>query len=445
MVSQRRVCVVGLGKLGAPIAACIASEGASVIAVDLDPHKVESVNRGVAPVFEPGLDDRIKAAGTALRATDDLASAVARSDTTFIVVPTPSEPGGGFSLEYVLAACEVIGNTLRTKDEFHLVAVTSTVMPGSTGGIIRATLEEASGKKAGDGFGLCYSPEFIALGTVIRDFLNPDFLLIGESDPGSGDLLEELYKEVCTTSAPVARMNFVNAELTKLAVNTFVTTKISFANMLARVCESLPGGDVDVVTTALGLDTRIGARYLKGAVSYGGPCFPRDNLAFTALAHEVGAPADLAEATDRFNRRQIVWLADLVIRHLPEGSMAGILGLTYKPDSDVVEEAMGLLLAKELLARDIGVIAFDPQGEAAAGRLLGPALVLADSPYDCLRGTDVVVVATPWQQIVGMADALPEREGRALTVIDCWRAAGSLGELDGVNYVPLGIGSSLEG
>jgi UDPglucose 6-dehydrogenase len=201
---------------------------------------------------------------------------------------------------------------------------------------------------------MCYNPEFIALGSVIRDFLNPDFVLIGESDERSGQVLEGIYRQVCENDPPIVRMNFINAELTKLAVNTFVTTKISFANMLARICERLPGADVDVVTRALGLDSRIGAKYLKGAVSYGGPCFPRDNLALIATARKVGAPADIAEATDRFNRWQVGWLADLVWAYLPEGGVVGILGLAYKPNTDVVEESVGLLLAGELGARGKG-------------------------------------------------------------------------------------------
>ena len=251
----------------------MAAKGFRVIGVDLDPRKVEDINQGRAPVFEPQLEDTIRASAGRLTAHDDVAAAVAESEITFIVVATPSEADGSFSLRYVLASCETIGRALRAKAGRHLVVLTSTVMPGSTGGIVRETLERASGKRVGRDFGLCYNPEFIALGSVIRDFLNPDFLLIGESDPQSGDILEALYRQVCENQPGVARMNFVNAEIAKLSVNTFVTTKISFANMLARICEALPDADVDVVSGALGLDTRIGIKYLKGAVGYGGPVF----------------------------------------------------------------------------------------------------------------------------------------------------------------------------
>src|SRR5205823_507099 len=172
------------------------------------------------------------------------------------------------------------------------------------------------------------------LGSVVRDMLKPDMILIGEFDQRCGDILEELYAGMCESEPHIQRMNFVNAELTKLSVNTFVTTKISYANMLAQVCETLPGADVDVVTSAIGCDSRIGNKYLKGALGYGGPCFPRDNVAFSALARANGVPALLAEATDQMNRRQVPRLAELILSRLPEGGTVGILGLAYKPDTD---------------------------------------------------------------------------------------------------------------
>ncbi len=173
-------------------------------------------------------------------------------------------------------------------------------------------LERASGRRVGETLGLCYSPEFIALGNVIRDMLEPDMVLIGESDPRAGDVLERLYRGVCENDPPFRRMSLVNAELTKIAVNTYVTMKISYANALADMCERLPGADVDTVTDALGLDTRIGPKYLRGAIAYGGPCFPRDNKAFAVLARDLGAEPLLAEATDAVNVAQTDRLARIV-------------------------------------------------------------------------------------------------------------------------------------
>ena len=434
------VSVIGIGKLGAPMVACLAARGLTVRAVDLNPQKVDAVNRGVPPVNEPGLAELMKEAASRLTATRSISEAVEDTEVTFIVVSTPSEASGGFSLQYVLPTCEAIGRVLATKKAFHLVVLTSTVMPGSTGGAVLDALERSSGKHCGKDFGLCYNPEFIALGTVIRDFYYPDFLLIGESDARSGELLSAMYKQVCRNSPPIARMNFVNAEITKLAVNTYITTKISYANMLARLCEKLPEADVNVVTEALGLDTRIGPKYLKGAVSYGGPCFPRDNRAMAALAARVGAPSGLAGATDRFNREQIKSLAETVKSHHSGTLSIGILGLTYKPNTDVVEESFGLLLAQELSAANFSVVVFDPSADAA--RVLGndKNIRAANSAVECIAKSGVVVLATPWQEFREVPKEHWAHNGQSRVVIDCWRALDHLNGLAGVRYVRLGLG-----
>jgi UDPglucose 6-dehydrogenase len=444
MVSS--LSVIGLGKLGAPMAACFAARGFWVKAVDLSSQKVEAINRGVAPVHEPGLEELIREARGFLRATQNTGEAVHASEATFVVVGTPSEESGGFSLQYVLPTCEAIGRALATKEGFHLVVLTSTVMPGSTGDAVKVALERSSGKRSGRDFGLCYSPEFIALGTVIRDFYNPDFLLIGESDPRSGEMLADIYKRVCKNSPAIARMNWINAEITKLAVNTYITTKISYANMLARLCEKMPEADANVVTDALGLDTRIGPKYLKGAVSYGGPCFPRDNRALATLAARVGASSGLAEATDIFNRAQIKSLAELVKGHHSGPDSIGILGLTYKPNTDVVEESFGLLLALELSSANLGVIVFDPSGDAARAFSAHTSIRSAASAEECVARSGVVVLATPWQEfrdLPGSAWARPAHVAPRI-VIDCWGALDHLNGVDGIRYIRLGFGGAAE-
>jgi UDPglucose 6-dehydrogenase len=440
LFQDKTVSVVGLGKLGLPLAACIAAKGFQVVGVDCDARKVADLNLGRASTFEPHLEETIRCSAERIRAVQDIESAVAASEITFVVVATPSEDDGSFSLRYVLSACEDIGRTLRTKHSHHLVVLTSTVMPGSTGGIVRETLEKTSGKQVGRDFGLCYSPEFIALGSVIHDLLHPDFLLIGESDRHSGAVLEALYRNICENEPSVAHMNFVNAEIAKLSVNTFVTTKISFANMLARICERLPEADVDVVTGALALDTRIGGKYLKGAVGYGGPCFPRDNRALAALARQIGSPADIAQVTDTFNRAQVTWLADLVERMTEPGSTVGILGLTYKPNTDVVEQAIGLLLAEELAARHVGVVSYDPSGSRSLFACVQGAVRFAESAVECISESDTVVLATPWEAFAQIPAERWARIHEPRMVIDCWRILGFLRDRPGICYVALGRG-----
>lgn len=416
-----KLSIVGLGKLGAPMAAVMAHKGHNVIGVDANPAAVLALQEGHAPVKEPGLEEMIRANRTRLSATQDFDEAILATEATFIIVPTPSGADGTFSMHHVLSAAERIGSALRRKTAWHLVVLSSTVMPGCTEGILLPALEAHSGKKCGPDFGLSYNPEFIALGSVIRDMLNPDMILIGESDKRSGDLLESLYSSLCDSTPRIKRMNFVNAELTKLSVNTFVTTKISYANMLAQVCETLSGADVDVVTSAIGCDTRIGNRYLKGALGYGGPCFPRDNVAFSALARANGVPALLAEATDQLNRQQVPRLAKLVLSHLPEGGTVGILGLSYKPDTDVIEESQGLGLARQLLAAGAQVVVYDPAAMNAARPHLTPNARFANTAVGCASLADVLAITTPWPEFRDISASHLKKGQAKPVVIDCWR------------------------
>jgi UDPglucose 6-dehydrogenase len=436
-----KISVIGLGKLGAPLAACFASKGFEVVGVDVSSRSVRLINEGVAPVFEPGLQELLNSNRERLTATEDCQAAVAGTDVTFIVVPTPSDKSGGFSLEYVLQTCEGMGKALSRKKDCHLVVLSSTVLPGSTGGEVKRALERVGGKRCGESFGLCYSPEFIALGSVIRNFLNPDFILMGESDERAGDILSGIYKRVCDNDPPIARMSFVNAELTKLLVNSFVTTKITFANTVARICEHVPGADADVVSSALGLDKRIGHRYLKGAIGYGGPCFPRDNAALAAFARRVGVAALLAETTDRVNREQVVYLAELVKAKLPQGGKVGILGLSYKPDTDVVEESQALQLAGLLANQAIPVSVYDPASLETAKKALPTSVTFSPSAQACISDADVIVVATPWDEFKGIGSEHLPRDNRRRVFLDCWRivSPGALG--DSAEYISLGTGS----
>jgi UDPglucose 6-dehydrogenase len=440
MTRQSNISVVGLGKLGTPLAACLASKGFNVIGVDTDPVKIEWLSSGKVPFFEPGLQEMVQSNRERLMFTQEIDGAVISSSVTFIVVATPSEPDGSFSLCHVLSACEGIGRALRAKQGFHLFVLTSTVMPGATGNAVQRALENASGKRCGLDFGLCYNPEFIALGSVIHDFLNPDFILIGESDGRSGQMLEALYGAVCENSPPVVRMNFVNAELTKISVNTFVTTKISFANMLAGICERLPQANVDVVTSALGLDSRIGRKYLKGAVGYGGPCFPRDNRALAALAHQIGTKASLAEMTDEVNRREVQRLASLIKSRMSNHGTLGVLGLAYKPHTDVAEQSQGLLLAEALASENISVVAYDPAAMANAQRALNGRVRMAGSVEACVHEADVIAIMTPWDCFKLLEPRLLYRPSRPRVLIDSWRLLDPERFAKVTEYVSLGVG-----
>jgi UDPglucose 6-dehydrogenase len=416
------IAVIGLGKLGSPLAAVLASKGHNVIGVDLNAELVKRLNEGVAPVTEPRLQELISESRSRLRATTDFDEAIPNADMSFVIVPTPSGTDGLFTNQYVLEAVRRIGEALRSTDRYHVVTITCTVMPGSTGGEIRAALERASRRIVGQTVGLNYSPEFIALGSVVQDLLRPDMVLIGESDPQAGNALLAVYKTVVESQPHIQRMNWMNAEITKLSVNTFVTTKISYANMLAELCDCLPEADVDVVTSAIGKDSRIGSKYLKAALGYGGPCFPRDNKALAALAVSVGSSADIAMATDAINQRQIKRVVRIAEQRAKKGDCVAVLGMSYKPDTPVLEESQGVIIARALAESGFQVLVHDPfpMSDILANVLLDKA-VAVEHVADAIGPSQLVVIATPSSEYANISKDLFCGDGRRRTILDCWR------------------------
>lgn len=431
--------IVGLGKLGASMAAAIASRGFRVVGVDVNRQAVESVIAGRAPVQETGLDELVAANRERLRATTSHREAILESDITFVIVPTPSDESGAFSLQYAAWAFGEIGAALADKKDYHLVVLTCTVLPGSSRYGLLPILEDRSGRKCGRDFGLCYSPQFIALGSVIRDFLNPDFTLVGEFDERSGRQLEDAYTEILPNRPPCQRMSLENAELTKISLNAFVTTKITFANMLADLCERIPGGDVDVVSSALGLDARIGRKYLTGGLGYGGPCFPRDNVALGYMARALGTSAGLAESTDRINRSLAGRVLDRLGVAIGHGTTVAVLGLAYKPASHVIEESQGIFLAKALSRHGARVVAHDPLAASMAAHELKDQGLVLNSLEDCLSQASVVIVTTPDPVYCALGPEHFLAADRSVTVVDCWRILRSkLATHPRIKYVPIG-------
>jgi UDPglucose 6-dehydrogenase len=434
-----RVSVIGLGKLGASMLAGFASRGFDVIGVDVAESCIRAVNEGRAPVQETGLDELIFAHRAKIRATPSHEEAVLGSDISFVIVPTPTDSRGAFELQYARYAFEQLGRALAKKDSYHVVVLTSTVIPGATRHGLLPVLEATSGKVCGTGFGLCYSPEFIALGSVIHDFLNPDFYLVGEFDERSGDVLEEVNRMVCLKEAVVHRMSIENAEIAKVALNSYVTMKISFANTLSDICERVPGGDVDVVSAAIGADTRIGRKYLTGGLGFGGPCFPRDNIALGFLCEHIGADGDLLLANDGYNRSVIARITRKIAPLLRVGQTAAVLGLSYKPSSHVVEESQGIALALAMAEAGMRVIGYDPLASEGARSAFRDKALVAESIDAALVDAEVVVVATPDDafRALGAEDLLGGKD--SVTVVDCWRCLdSSVTTHSKINYVPLG-------
>lgn len=444
-ISIENVCVVGLGKLGSPLAAALAYKGFQVIGLDVSPSFVNQINNGIAPVPETRLQEMIDQSGGRLRATTDYAEAIMSSQAALVIVPTPSADDGTFILDYVHKSAEAIGRLLAQKEDYFLYVIVSTVMPGDTE-MIKQTLETYSGKVCGQDFGVCYSPEFIALGSVVRDLLNPDMLLLGESDPVAGVTYEQMLLKLVDNTPPVMRMNFINAEITKLAVNTYVTTKITYANMLARMCENIPGADVDTVTSALGMDTRIGKKYLKGAVPYGGPCFPRDNIAFAKVAERAQVTAPIAVATHQYNLDQNDLLADFIINRLPGGSTITILGLSYKPQTPVVEESASLYFIQALLRRQVPVTVFDPMAMENTQKILGDTVSYAETLEDAIKRGNAFVIMTAWDDFKRISPELLRRaNGERPIIVDAWRVLSADEYSNVADIITLGRSPVVEG
>ena len=419
----KTISVFGIGKLGFPIIACFASKGYRVIGFDVNPSTIDAVNERKPNILEPGLVELLQKPGE-ISATDDYRYAVENSEATFIVVPTPSQADGSFSTQYAEAAAEQIAAGIKNKDNYHLVVLTSTVLPGATEDSIKTILEKVSGKKCGPDFGLCYSPEFIALGSVIRDFLNPDVILIGEADQKSGDTLSEVYNKVCDNDPPIVRMSIRSAELAKISLNAYVTMKISFANTIAELCEHLPDGDAEAVSRMLGFDSRIGRKYLSGALAYGGPCFPRDNKAFAFFARQVGCEARLSEATDRENMHQNERIVALIKQKLGDvrDKKVAMLGLTYKPDTDVIEESAAVKIAETLAKEGAGISVYDPEGMENARQFLSQHEIrYTDSAKECIKDAELCVLATPWPEFKNLKPDDFMNSMKQPVLLDCWR------------------------
>lgn len=342
------IAVFGLGKLGACIAATLAARGFNVVGLDIDAEKVRRVNAGEPPVQEPLLAETMREGRERLRADAD-ARAALDTDASFYIPPSPSLLDGSFSTEFLLRAMQPMARVLRSADKHgHLFVVNSTTTPGAMRNVILPMLEHETGWKCGREFGLCYNPEFTALGDVIRGLLEPDIVLIGQSDPASGERLASLYLRYNTNKPRIARMSLTSAELTKISVNSFVTMKISFTNQLRLIAEEFPDANIHDMLSAIGCDERIGPKYLRSGLSYGGPCFPRDNrlVAYTARMH--GKEAPLAEATDRVNEATKQALLERVLAFAGEGDTVAVLGMAYRPNTYIVEESAGLYLAQHL-------------------------------------------------------------------------------------------------
>jgi UDPglucose 6-dehydrogenase len=386
--------MIGAGYVGLVSGACFADFGHNVVCVDKDADRIARLEAGEVPIYEPGLDSIVAANRREgrLSFSTDLAAAVAAADAVFIAVGTPSRRGGGHAdLTFVEAAARDIAAALAG----YTVIVTKSTVPVGTGDIVEAIIREM--RPQAD-FAVVSNPEFLREGAAIEDFKRPDRIVVGTDDARAREAMNQIYRPLYLNRAPILFTDRRTSELIKYASNAFLATKITFINEIADLCEKV-GADVQDVARGMGLDNRIGPKFLHPGPGFGGSCFPKDTLALVRTGETHGAPLRIVTAVNDINERRKAAMADRVIAALDDsinGATVAVLGLTFKPNTDDMREAPSLEIVGRLLKAGARVRAFDPKGMDAARPLLPGATFAADA-YDCAAGADALVIVTEWE------------------------------------------------
>ena len=388
-----RVSMIGTGYVGLVSGACFADFGHDVICVDKDEKKIASLQDGEIPIYEPGLDKLVAENVEAgrLSFTTDLASATPQADAVFIAVGTPSRRGDGFAdLSYVHAAAKEIAETI----DGYTVLVTKSTVPVGTGteveNIVRKTRPDAE-------FSVVSNPEFLREGAAIEDFKRPDRVVVGVEDERAKEVMTELYRPLFLNETPIVFTNRATSELIKYAANAFLATKITFINEMADLCEKV-GANVQEVAKGIGLDGRIGSKFLHAGPGYGGSCFPKDTLALVRTAQVQGAPTKIVEAVVEINNRRKKQMATRIIDACGgsvKGKTIAVLGLTFKPNTDDMRDSPSLDIVPDLQEAGARIRAFDPAGMGEAEELLDN-VKFCEGPYDAMDGADAAVIVTEW-------------------------------------------------
>ncbi len=408
-----RIAMIGTGYVGLVSGTCLADFGHHVTCVDTDETKIEGLREGRMPIWEPGLESLVKSnvERGRLEFTTDLGRAVADAEAVFIAVGTPSRRGDGHAdLSYVYAAVEQLAGHLTRPT----VVVTKSTVPVGTGDRIAALLKE---KGAPEGVTVASNPEFLREGAAIADFKHPDRILVGAEDEEARECLAEIYRPLFLNRAPLLFTSRRTAELTKYAANAFLATKISFINEMADLCEAV-GADVQDLARGIGLDNRIGPKFLHAGPGYGGSCFPKDTLALLRTAEAEGVKQRIVSTVVEVNDRRKEGLADRVREALGgslEGKRIGVLGLTFKPNTDDMRDAPSIPLVEGLVAAGATVAAFDPVGREQAEKLL-PSIDYASSAGEVADGADALVIVTEWDEFraLDLADIAGRMRGKLL-------------------------------
>lgn len=388
------IAVIGTGYVGLVTGACFAEFGVNVTCVDIDENKIARLQEGIIPIYEPGLDQLVARNVQAGRLdfTTDLQSAVERALVVFLAVGTPPKPDGSPDMSFVEAAALTIADHLND----YKVIVTKSTVPVGTGEWLRGLIKER--KKSKINFGVASNPEFLREGAAINDFMRPDRVVIGSNDPEAIAIMKDLYRPLYLIETPIVITSLEAAELTKYAANAFLATKISFINEIANLCDKI-GCDVHDVARGMGMDKRIGTKFLHPGPGFGGSCFPKDTSALTTVAKQFGAETLIVDSVIEVNKRQRLAMIPKIEQLVGDlnGKNIAVLGLSFKPETDDMREAPAVDIINELTSRGARVKAFDPVAMEEAKKSL-PDIVYATDEYDALKDADALVLITEWNQ-----------------------------------------------
>jgi UDPglucose 6-dehydrogenase len=387
-----KIAVIGSGYVGLVSGACFSEFGHQVICIDMDAGKIDRLKKGQIPIYEPGLDDLVarNAAAKRLSFSTDIAD-IAGAQAIFIAVGTPSRRGDGHAdMTYVYGAARQIAENLKD----YAVIVTKSTVPVGTGREVERIVREANPKAQ---FDVASNPEFLREGAAINDFMRPDRVVIGTNGERAKEIMRQIYRPLFLIDTPIVFTKLETAELIKYSANAFLAMKITFINQVSDLCEKV-GADVHEVAKGIGLDGRIGGKFLHPSPGFGGSCFPKDTRALIQTARDAGSPLSLIEATIAFNEARKTQMADRIVAALggkPEGKTVAVLGLTFKPNTDDMREAASVTILPALQKRGITVRAHDPEGMEEAKKQL-PDLDYRNDPYDAIDGADALVILTEW-------------------------------------------------
>jgi UDPglucose 6-dehydrogenase len=388
-----KIGVVGTGYVGLVAAACFAENGNSVIGVDIDEAKIKALLAGQIPIYEPGLAEIVvqNVAEGRLRFTTDITLAVKECDVLFIAVGTPQDEDGSADLQYVLKVAEQIADAMNGPK----IVVNKSTVPVGTAAKVKAAIEARTKHPVS----VVSNPEFLKEGAAVDDFLKPDRVVIGTSDPKAEAIMREMYEPFVRTGKPILAMDNVSAELTKYASNAMLALRISFMNEVANLCD-VTGADVEMVRKGMATDSRIGPAFLFPGLGYGGSCFPKDVKAIDHTSREYGSPMEIVAAVERVNARQKTIMLPRMEKMLGgfKGKKIAVWGVAFKPRTDDIREAPALFIIEGLLAKGATVSAYDPKAMDHAKGSLPKSVIWTKNGYDALEGADALLLATEWNE-----------------------------------------------